>query len=103
MSVPSSDSRLAPAERSVGHWASRGVLPKPAGAETRTSRLEPGWSTWFDDLTVERTPEGDVLLSGPVRDQAALFGLLACIQYLSLILIAVSRQPTSHQTARRLQ
>lgn len=51
--------------------------------------LGPEWSTWFDDLTVTAEPNGDTILEGVVRDQAALHGLLARIRNLGLPLIVV--------------
>lgn len=52
--------------------------------------LGEAWSDWFDGLTV--TPQDDeTLLTGPVRDQAALHGLLARIRDLGLPLLSVRR------------
>lgn len=52
--------------------------------------LDEKWSDWFDGLTV--IPQDDeTLLTGPVRDQAALHGLLARIRDLGLPLLSVSR------------
>ena len=53
--------------------------------------LDPGWSEWFDGLTI--TPQGDdeTWLTGPVRDQAALHGLLRKLHDMGLPLLAVSR------------
>jgi hypothetical protein len=54
--------------------------------------LDPSWSSWLDDLTVEPQANGETLLTGPVRDQAALHGLLHKIRDLGLLLISVERQ-----------
>lgn len=51
--------------------------------------LDPQWSVWFDGMTVTHEPSGDTSLSGPVVDQAALYGLLAKVRDLGLTLIAV--------------
>lgn len=52
--------------------------------------LGEAWSDWFDGLTV--TPQDDeTLLTGPVRDQAALHSLLARIRDLGLPLLSVRR------------
>jgi len=52
--------------------------------------LDEKWSDWFDGLTV--TPQDDeTLLTGPVRDQAALHGLLARVRDLGLPLLSVRR------------
>jgi hypothetical protein len=52
--------------------------------------LDDAWSDWFEGLTISR--EGDeTLLTGPVRDQSALHGLLARIRDLGLPLLSVKR------------
>ena len=38
--------------------------------------LPPQWADWFEGLTVTLEPDGTTLLTGPVIDQAALYGLL---------------------------
>jgi len=48
------------------------------------------WSSWFEGLTIAHTAEGDTVLSGNVSDQAALYGLLAKLRDLGLVLIAVN-------------
>ena len=50
------------------------------------------WSDWFEGLEVHPGADGETLLSGPLADQAALFGVLAKIQALNLTLIAVNRK-----------
>jgi hypothetical protein len=40
-------------------------------------RIDPHWSTWFEDLQVEHTDQGETILRGTVADQCALYGLLA--------------------------
>ena len=61
--------------------------------------LDSQWSEWFDGLTVTREACGDTLLSGPVRDQAALYGLLKKIRDLGLPLLLVKRidQDENHE------
>jgi hypothetical protein len=56
--------------------------------------LAPCWSEWFDGLTITHEANGDTTLSGPVRDQAALYGLLAKMSDLNLTLISVNRIET---------
>lgn len=48
------------------------------------------WADWFEGLTVTLEKDGDTLLTGPVRDQAALFGLFKKIRDLGLMLISVN-------------
>jgi hypothetical protein len=67
----------------------------PSAQEVYEIRVEghlgPGWSEWFDGLTVTAVEDGQTLLTGPVADQAALHGLLAKIRDLNLKLVAVRR------------
>jgi hypothetical protein len=53
--------------------------------------LDQHWSDWFDGLTISHEAEGETILSGPVVDQAALFGLLTKVHNLNLTLICVKR------------
>ena len=53
-------------------------------------QLDEVWAEWFDGLTVTHEANGDTTLTGPVRDQAALHGLLVKIRNLGLPLIAVN-------------
>lgn len=52
--------------------------------------LDPNWSEWFAGLTITHDPKGETVLAGPVRDQAALFGILIKVRDLGLTLIAVN-------------
>jgi hypothetical protein len=38
--------------------------------------LDPFWQEWFDHLAIAHQSDGTTLLSGPIRDQAALYGIL---------------------------
>ena len=49
------------------------------------------WSAWFDGLDVLPGPGCDTLLVGPVRDQAALHGILAKLRDLGLPTVSVRR------------
>lgn len=55
--------------------------------------LEDSWSAWFDDLTITHAPDGATTLAGTVRDQTALYGLLAKLRDLGLTLVAVVPDP----------
>jgi len=55
--------------------------------------LDHTWVEWFDGLTISHEPNGDSVLYGSVRDQAALYGLLNRLGDLGLALIAVSSEP----------
>ena len=51
--------------------------------------LAPCWSEWLDGLTIANLDNGEALLTGPVVDQAALYGILNKIRNLNLDLISV--------------
>ncbi len=53
--------------------------------------LDPRWSDGFDGLIITLEDNGDSLLTGPVADQAALYGLLKKLRDLGLPLLAVNR------------
>jgi hypothetical protein len=52
--------------------------------------LRAEWAEWFEGLSVSQEPDGTTLLSGPVIDQAALYGLLKKVRDLGLPLISVN-------------
>lgn len=54
-------------------------------------QLGPQWADWFDGLTLTHAANGDTLLTGPVADQAALYGLLKKVRDLGMPLLAVAR------------
>jgi hypothetical protein len=54
-------------------------------------RLDPRWVEWFEGLSLTCEPDGTRLLSGVVRDQAALYGLLIKARDLGLTLLAITR------------
>jgi hypothetical protein len=47
------------------------------------------WRDWFGGLTVTLDENGDTLLTGPVLDQAALYGLLKKVRDLGIPLVSV--------------
>ena len=49
------------------------------------------WTDWFGGLTITLEDNGDTLVTGPVIDQAALFGLLKKVRDLGLPLVSVIR------------
>ncbi len=51
------------------------------------------WSDWFAGLTIMAGPNDQTLLTGPLRDQAELHGLLMKIRDLHLVLVSVNRLP----------
>jgi hypothetical protein len=55
-------------------------------------RLDAERAAWFDGLSLIHTSAGETVLSGTVRDQSALHGILARVRDLGLTLIAVVRE-----------
>jgi hypothetical protein len=61
--------------------------------------LDPCWSDWFEGFEIALKDSGETRLSGPVIDQAALFGLLMKVRDLGLPLVSVKPiqpEPTEH-------
>ena len=56
--------------------------------------LRRGWADWFGDVAITLQDNGETLLSCPVVDQAALYGLLRKVRDLGLPLISVTRTQT---------
>jgi hypothetical protein len=52
-------------------------------------QLDSQWTNWFDGLSITLEDNGDTLLSGPLKDQAALHGLLKKVRDLGMILVSV--------------
>jgi hypothetical protein len=49
------------------------------------------WEDWFEGLTLTALENGETLLTGPVVDQAALYGLLRKVRDLGMPLLSVNR------------
>ncbi|MBV9670592.1 MAG: hypothetical protein JOZ43_06520 [Acidobacteriales bacterium] len=47
------------------------------------------WADWFGGLTVTLEANGETLLTGPVVDQAALYGVLRKVRDLGMPLLSV--------------
>lgn len=63
---------------------------------TIKGQLNQQWASWFEGLTLTHSTQGETILSGPIEDQAALYGTLIKIRDLGLSLISV--MPTSDVT-----
>ena len=58
--------------------------------EIRVSgRLDEEWEEWFEGFTITYGEENETVLTGPVTDQAALFGILNKLRNLGLQLLSV--------------
>jgi len=55
------------------------------------NHLDESWIDWFSPLVVVNDANGEAVLTGTVRDQAELHGLLDRVFDLNLTLLAVSR------------
>ena len=53
--------------------------------------LDDRWADWFGGLTITLKDNGDTLLTGPIVDQAALFGLLKKVRDTGMALLSVNR------------
>jgi hypothetical protein len=49
------------------------------------------WTDWFEGLTIRLEEDGATLLTGPVVDDAALYGLLKRVRDLGMPLLSVNR------------
>lgn len=56
-----------------------------------TGHLGSEWTEWFGGLTITLEDNGETLLTGPVVDQAALYGLLRKVRDLGMPLISIRR------------
>jgi hypothetical protein len=54
-------------------------------------QLDASWSDWFDDFAVTPQDGGSTILVGQIEDQSALYGLIARIGNLGLLLLSVQR------------
>jgi hypothetical protein len=63
-------------------------------------QIDERWSEWLDGLTIRHVEPDETVLTGPVEDQAALYGLIAKLRDLGLPLSAVNpAKEVSHERA----
>ena len=63
-------------------------------------QVDERWSDWLDGLTIRHVEPDETVLTGPVADQAALYGLIAKLRDLGLPLSAVNPvKEVSHERA----
>lgn len=58
---------------------------------------------WFEGLTITALDNGETLLTGPVLDQAALYGLLRKVRDVGLPLLSVSPVERNQAEAKARQ
>ena len=61
-----------------------------------TGHLGRHWADWFAGLAITLEENGDTLLTGPVVDQAALYGLLRRVRDVGLPLVSVTHLKPAH-------
>lgn len=54
-------------------------------------KLDAGWSHWFADMQIIPQPDGTTFITGPIADQAALYGVISRMRDLGMVLISVHR------------
>jgi hypothetical protein len=54
-------------------------------------QLDSRWSEWLEGLEVKLLENGEMILFGPMVDQAALIGVLNKLSHLNLALLSVNR------------
>lgn len=66
-------------------------LSKPVVYQIRIKgHLGCQWTDWFEGLTITLEDNGNTLLTGPVADQAALYGLLKKVRDLGTPLLSIN-------------
>lgn len=82
--------RTAEPAGKLSHDKDRGMANQPMVYQIRLEgHLGDQWTLWFEGLTITREEHGETVLTGPVADQAALYGLLRKVRDLGMPLLAV--------------
>jgi len=63
-------------------------------------QIDRDWSDWIGGLVISYTDEGNTILTGQVRDQAALYGLLEKLSNVGMQLLSFTSQRTDASTAK---
>ncbi len=51
--------------------------------------IDPTWAEWLDGFTLTHSEQGETILTGEVKDQAALYGLIAKLRDLGVKLSSI--------------
>jgi hypothetical protein len=79
----------------VSSYAS-GMKAMPSSYQIRIQdHVDVTLAEWFAPLQIANHPNGEATLTGSVRDQAELYGILLKLSNLNFTLIAVQLMPTS--------
>jgi hypothetical protein len=65
--------------------------------------LDFSWQPWFAGLLITREAAGTTVLSGPLPDQAALYGILLQINRLGLTLLTLESSDTQYDMSDALE
>jgi hypothetical protein len=60
-------------------------------------QLGKDWSSWLGGLSVENTKDGDTVISGPLRDDSSLYGLLERLSSIGVHLVTVTVRPLTRE------
>ncbi len=82
--------------------AGSGLAPKACCVfEIRVKgQLSELWVDWFEGLTIEQFGDEEMILSGPIVDQAALMGVLAKLSRLNLTLISINESTKTQKETK---
>ena len=61
------------------------------------------WTDWFGGLSITLEDNGDTLLTGPVIDQSALYGLLKKVRDLGMPLVSVNRVESNQENTPKVK
>jgi hypothetical protein len=71
------------------------------GVEIRVKgQIDRGWSDWLGGPAINHTEQGDTVLTGQVRDQGALYGLLEKLSNAGMQLLSFTSQGTGASTGK---
>jgi len=59
-------------------------------------QIDRDWSDWIGGLAITHTSQGETIITGSVRDQAALYGLVGRLADLGLQLNSLTSQGGQH-------
>ena len=55
--------------------------------------LDESWAEWLEGFTFSHSEQGETVLTGSVKDQAALYGLIAKLRDLGVKLVSINSVP----------
>jgi hypothetical protein len=83
---------------------SRNSFPSPSDSDVYEihvkGQLDSRWSEWLEGLEVKLLENGEMILFGPIVDQAALMGVLNKLSHLNLTLISVNKVEATSKSVR---